>query len=157
MPHLPPWHRRDRGRHLGVSAAPPISTHQWPPDEQRCARPPPWRPPSHRPAAAAVTAWGCVWGRAPPAGSWVLAGQGSNPGLLHYRQIHRQIWAFLLSQFIRNLPAMQESLVRFLGQEDPLENELSTHPSFWPGESHGQKSLLGYSPWGHKSWTWLRD
>ena len=48
---------------------------------------------------------------------------------------------------------MQESLVRFLGQEDPLENELSTHPSFWPGESHGQKSLLGYSPWGHKSWT----
>ena len=83
--------------------------------------------------------------------------QGSNPGLLHYRQIHRQIWAFLLSQFVRNLPAMQETLVRFLGQEDPLENELSTHPSFWPGESHGQKSLLGYSPWGHKSWTWLRD
>ena len=21
---------------------------------------------------------------------------------------------------------------------------------FWPGESHGQRSLLGYSPWGHK-------
>ena len=23
-------------------------------------------------------------------------------------------------------------------------------PAFLPGESHGQKSLLGYSPWGHK-------
>ena len=24
---------------------------------------------------------------------------------------------------------------------------------FLPGESHGQRSLVGYSPWGHKSWT----
>ena len=23
-------------------------------------------------------------------------------------------------------------------------------PVFWPGESHGQTSLEGYSPWGHK-------
>ena len=23
-------------------------------------------------------------------------------------------------------------------------------PVFWPGESHGQRSLVGYSPWGHK-------
>ena len=27
--------------------------------------------------------------------------------------------------------------------------------SFLPGESHGQRSLTGYSPWGHKSWTRL--
>ena len=26
-------------------------------------------------------------------------------------------------------------------------------PVFLPGESHGQKSLAGYNPWGHKSWT----
>ena len=25
-------------------------------------------------------------------------------------------------------------------------------PVFLPGESHGQRSLLGYSPWGHKEW-----
>ena len=29
-------------------------------------------------------------------------------------------------------------------------------PVFLPGESHGQKSLVGYSPWGHKSWTQLK-
>ena len=28
---------------------------------------------------------------------------------------------------------------------------------FLPGKSHGQRSLVDYSPWGHKSWTRLRD
>ena len=28
------------------------------------------------------------------------------------------------------------------------------YPVFLPGESHGQRSLAGYSPWGCKSWTW---
>ena len=31
---------------------------------------------------------------------------------------------------IKNLPAMQETQVRFLGQEDPLEKEMATHFSF---------------------------
>ena len=44
--------------------------------------------------------------------------------------------------------SMWETWVRFLGQEDPLE-KLPT-PVFWPGEFHGQRSLAGYSPWGHK-------
>ena len=30
-------------------------------------------------------------------------------------------WAFLVAQLVKNLPAMQETLVRFLGQENPLE------------------------------------
>ena len=30
--------------------------------------------------------------------------------------------ASLIAQLVKNLPAMQETLVRFLGQEDPLEN-----------------------------------
>ena len=30
-------------------------------------------------------------------------------------------WAFLVAQLVKNLPAMQETPVRFLGQEDPLE------------------------------------
>ena len=25
-------------------------------------------------------------------------------------------------------------------------------PAFLPGESHGQRSLLGYNPWGLKEW-----
>ena len=31
------------------------------------------------------------------------------------------IWASLVAQLVKNLPEMQETLVRFLGQEDPLE------------------------------------
>ena len=31
-------------------------------------------------------------------------------------------WASLVTQMVKNLPAMQEIPVRFLGQEDPLEN-----------------------------------
>ena len=32
----------------------------------------------------------------------------------------------------------------------PWRREWLPTPIFWPGESHGQKSLQGYSPWGHK-------
>ena len=35
-----------------------------------------------------------------------------------YYLIH---WASLMAQLVKNLPAMQETLVRFLGQEDLLE------------------------------------
>ena len=59
--------------------------------------------------------------------------------------------ASLLAQSVKqNLPAMQETQVQFLGREDPLEKEMATHPVFLPGESHGQKSLVGYSLWGCK-------
>ena len=37
-----------------------------------------------------------------------------------------------------------------LGQKDPLEEEMATHTNVLPGESHGQRSLMGYSPWGCK-------
>ena len=40
--------------------------------------------------------------------------------------------------------------VRSLGQEDPLQKRMGTHSVFLPGESHGQRSLVGSSPWGHK-------
>ena len=47
---------------------------------------------------------------------------------------------------------MQETQVLSPGWEDPLEKEtVPTHPPlFLPGESHGQRSLMGYSPWGRK-------
>jgi len=45
---------------------------------------------------------------------------------------------------------MQETQVQSLGQEDPLEKGMATHPVFLPGESHGQRNLVGYSPWGDK-------
>ena len=38
--------------------------------------------------------------------------------------------------------------VQSLGQADPLEKKWQPTPVFLPGESHGQRSLVGYSPWG---------
>ena len=49
---------------------------------------------------------------------------------------------------VKNLPAMQETQVQSLDREDPLEKGMVPTPVFLPGESHGQRSLAGYSPWG---------
>ena len=38
---------------------------------------------------------------------------------------------------------------RSLGQEDPLEKDMAIHVLL-PGKSHGQRNLVGYSPWGRK-------
>ena len=71
----------------------------------------------------------------------------------------------LVAQTVKSLPAMRETQVRSLGQEDPLEKEMATHsstlaimhwkrkwqptPVFLPGESQEQWSLVGCCLWGH--------
>ena len=35
-------------------------------------------------------------------------------------------------------------------RKSPRRRERLPTPAFWPGEFHGQRSLAGYSPWGHK-------
>ena len=45
---------------------------------------------------------------------------------------------------VKNVLAMQETWVRFLGQEDPLEKEMATHSRILAGKSHGQSSLVGH-------------
>ena len=56
--------------------------------------------------------------------------QESNWGLLHYRWILCQLnYQGLSYQLVKNLAAMQETLVRFLGSEDPLEKGKATHSS----------------------------
>ena len=47
------------------------------------------------------------------------------------------IWASLVAQMVKNLPAMWETQVRSLGWEDPLEKEMVTHSSI----------LAWRSPW----------
>ena len=44
---------------------------------------------------------------------------------------------------------MQETWVRSLGGEDPLEEGMATHSSIPAWRIHGQKRLVGYSPQGH--------
>ena len=64
----------------------------------------------------------------------------------------------LIAQLVKNLSAVQETWVRSLGREDPLERrKWQPTPVFLPGKFHGQKSLVGSSPWGHKNQTQLSD
>ena len=51
---------------------------------------------------------------------------------------------------VKCLPAMRETWVQPLGQEDLLEKALAPTPVLLPGKSHGRRSLVGYSPQGHK-------
>ena len=65
------------------------------------------------------------------------------------------IWASQTALVVKNLPANARDArdvgsIPGWGQEDPLEKEMDPTPVFLPGETHGQRSLLGYSPWGCK-------
>ena len=57
-----------------------------------------------------------------------------------------------MAQLVKNLPAMQDTLVRFLGQEDPLEKEMATHSNIlawripWTEEPGGLQSM-GSQEW----------
>ena len=59
-------------------------------------------------------------------------------------------WASLLTQSVKNLPAIQKTRVRSLGWEDPLRRARQPTTVFLLGESQGQRSLVGYSSLGHK-------
>ena len=48
---------------------------------------------------------------------------------------------------VNSLPAKQQTQVRSLGWEDPLEKRMATILVFLPGEYHGQRNLVDYSPW----------
>ena len=49
---------------------------------------------------------------------------------------------------VKNLPAMQETQVWFLSPEDPWRRQPT--PVLLLGKSHGQRSLLSYSPYDRK-------
>ena len=52
------------------------------------------------------------------------------PLTAHFMLITRlSIRASLIAQLVKNLPAVQEALVQFLGWEDPLEKGKATHSS----------------------------
>ena len=53
-------------------------------------------------------------------------------------------------QTVKNVPTTQETWVQSLGWEYPLEKGMATHFSNPPEEVRGQRSLVGYSPWGCK-------
>ena len=65
--------------------------------------------------------------------------------------------ASLVAQMVKNPPAMQQTWVRSLGQEDPLEEKMTTHSStlaweiLWTEEPGGLQSI------GSQSWARLSD
>ena len=78
-----------------------------------------------------------------------LFASGSQSILFHFsterdndatcRQEH---WASLVTQTVRNLPAMQETQVQSLGGEDPLEKGMATHSSILPWKFPWMEELL---------------
>ena len=71
------------------------------------------------------------------------------PGLWILKNIINHIhtcWPVLLprslvTQMVKNLPAMQETQVQSLVQEGPQRRKWQYIPVFFPGELHGQRSL----------------
>ena len=60
-------------------------------------------------------------------------------------------WASLVTQLVKNLPAMWETWVQCLGREDPLEKEMAIHSSTlaWKIPWTEEPDRL-HSPWGRK-------
>ena len=60
------------------------------------------------------------------------------------------VWFSLVAQVVKNLPAMQETRVRSLGQKDSLEKGMATHSSIlawripWTEEPGGLQSMGGH-------------
>ena len=54
---------------------------------------------------------------------------------------------FLVTQMVKNLPAMQETRVPSLAQEDPLEKEMAIHSSILTWET---EETAGFGPCSHK-------
>ena len=74
--------------------------------------------------------------RVPPTHSSILAEKSGGYSLWGRRELDKMIaqlntftWASLVAQTVKYLPAMRETWVRSLGQEDPLEKEMATHSS----------------------------
>ena len=65
--------------------------------------------------------------------------------------------ASLIAQSVKNLPAMQETLVRFLGWEDPLEKEMATHSSILAWRSPWTEEPGRLQSMGSKRLTRLSD
>ena len=56
----------------------------------------------------------------------------------------------MVAQMLKNLPAMLETQVQSLGQEDPLERGMATHSSILAWRIPWTEEPGGLRPWGHK-------
>ena len=66
------------------------------------------------------------------------------------RAVRYYIQTFLVAQMVKNLPAMQRPRFDPWVRKVSWRREWQPTPVFLPAESHGQRILVGYNPWGHK-------
>ena len=81
-----------------------------------------------------------------------IPGSGSSPGEgigypLQYS------WASLVAQLVKNSPQCRKPGFDPWVGKIPWRKERLPTPVFWPGEFHGQRSVVGYSPWVTESDT----
>ena len=71
--------------------------------------------------------------------------------LFFFLSVPKSIWhPHNVAQLVKNLPAIWEMWFDPWVGKIPWRRAWQPTPIFLPGESHGQKSLVGHSPWGHK-------
>ena len=63
------------------------------------------------------------------------------------------IFSYLSYQTVKRLPTMQETWVRSLGREDPLEKEMATHSSILAWRISWMEEPGGLQSTGSQSWT----
>ena len=61
-----------------------------------------------------------------------------------------KIWGFPGGSVVKIASAKQETQVQSWVRKIPWKRKWQPTSVFWPGKSHGQRSLVGYSPWGCK-------
>ena len=67
------------------------------------------------------------------------------------KQLYSSKRYFKVAHMVKNLPAVQETSVQSLGQEDPLEEAMTTHSSILAWKiPWTERNLTGYNPWGHR-------
>ena len=81
-----------------------------------------------------------------PSPSSVLAGLECSISHIYIYNIYTS----LVTLTVKNLPITKETQFDPWDRKKPWRREWFLTPVFLPGESHGQRSLEGYSPWGRK-------
>ena len=85
-------------------------------------------------------------------GKWGACGSSAHSVLDLRNEIREDLdGASLVAQMVKSPPALQETQIQSLDRgRCPGEGNGNPLQLFLPGRSHGQRSLAGYSPWGHR-------
>ena len=102
----------------------------------------------HCPGSWSFLSWGpTAPGLAPGSSCHHAEACGLARDVSRFGALSPSVWSSLVAQSVKNLPAMQETQLRSLGREDPLEKEMAAHSRLlawripWTEESGGLQSM----------------